>query len=573
MTRRILRTITQLGAAVVFIFILVAFLDRNYRVLPTAIHNYMPSHHPGLVVTDVTVVTCSTLKPFSSCDLPDPKWHIVNRELYLGKAWTSKAYVYVSRKREEELTAEDEVVTDIAIGGPGAVDDESGFNEHWEARPAGLWIKRARNKKSVDSNFVVTDIDVIFGDDATEARQGWGIVGKSPLDIGTDGSLHSVHVTVKRGAPAEVKKPKLRIPDTGRFRIMQVADLHLSTGPGDCRDPVPDGYKGGKCQADPRTLDFMAKMLDEEKPDLVVLTGDQVNGRTAPDAPSAIYKYAALLKARKIPWAGIFGNHDNEETMTRAAQMAIMEMLPYSLSQAGPDDVDGVGNYYIEVLGRGHNDHSALTIYLLDTHGRTPDKSKSLYYDWLQPNQIDWFTRTSASLKKNHEGYTHRHMNMAFIHIPIPEFMDWDLPRVGQWREGVSAPNVNTGFRDALVEEGVVMVSAGHDHANEFCSLSSIGDIKKDFTPGWEKHIPTAEEKTALANARKTPALWMCYAGGSGFGGYGGYDGFIRRIRMFEIDTEEARITTWKRVEAGDDIKARIDEQIIVEGGKAYLAE
>jgi hypothetical protein len=59
----------------------------------------------------------------------------------------------------------------------------------------------------------------------------------------------------------------------------------------------------------------------------------------------------------------------------------------------------------------------------------------------------------------------------------------------------------------------------------------------------------------------------MCYAGGSGFGGYGGYGGFQRKIRIFDLDLNDGRITTWKRVEWGE-IKQKIDEQIIVDAGK-----
>lgn len=79
------------------------------------------------------------------------------------------------------------------------------------------------------------------------------------------------------------------------------------------------------------------------------------------------------------------------------------------------------------------------------------------------------------------------------------------------------------------------------DHANEYCALSR--------------------------HENELPALWMCYAGGAGFGGYGGYGGYHRRVRFFEIDMNEARIVTYKRVEYGETGK-RIDEQIIVEGGK-----
>ncbi|OTA06998.1 phosphoesterase, putative [Trichoderma parareesei] len=572
MTRRIVRTLTQLGAVVFVTTIVIFFLDRNYRVLPNALHNYMPSHHPGLVVTDITLTTCSTLKPFSSCELNPNEWQRIEKELYLGRAWTSKAYLHVRRKREEELSEDDKVVVGVSVGSlnPGDVADGS---EHWEPRPGGIWLKRSRNKKSSDSDAAVTDVDVVFGDDATEARNGWGIVGR-PLHLGTGGNLLSAHLTVRRGAPHQPKKPKPRIPDNGRFKIMQVGDLHLSTGVGECRDAVPDSYKGGKCEADPRTLDFLTKMLDEEKPDLVILSGDQVNGDTAPDAPSAIYKYASLLIERKIPYAAIFGNHDDEKSMSREGQMALMETLPYSLSQAGPVDVDGVGNYYIEVLARGHNEHSALTIYLLDTHAYSPDERHYPGYDWVKPSQIDWFKRTSASLKKNHDGYTHRHMDIAFIHIPLTEYADWDKPRVGEWREGVTAPVYNTGFHDALIEEGVVMVSAGHDHVNDYCSLSSHGDETKSFLPGWDQKLPLESEKDKDkdAAANKVPAMWMCYSGGIGFGGYAGYDGYIRRLRLFEVDTEEARITTWKRVEFGDNAQARVDQQILVEAGKAYFA-
>lgn len=288
-----MRTATQLSAAAVFTLLVVFFLDRNYRVLPNAIHGYMPSHHPGLVVTDVTIVKCSTVNPFASCD-PDPDvWHRIDKELYLGRAWTSNAYMYVSRKREEHLDEDDSVVMDIVVGrrDPGSQSDSK---DEWEARPGGLWIKRSTKKKSSDSDEAVTDVDILFGDDATEARDGWAITG-TPLLLDTGGPLLSVHLSVRRGPPREPFKPTPRIPDTGRFKIMQIADLHLSTGVGECREAIPNSYNGGKCEADPRTLDFVTRVLDEEKPDLVVLSGDQVDGDSAPDAPSVCSPSPDLL--------------------------------------------------------------------------------------------------------------------------------------------------------------------------------------------------------------------------------------------------------------------------------------
>lgn len=147
--------------------------------------------------------------------------------------------------------------------------------------------------------------------------------------------------------------------------------------------------------------------------------------------------------------------------MSRAEQMDLVESLPYSLSQAGPPEIDGVGNYYLEVLGQGSSGHSALTIYLLDTHAYSPDEKKYHGYDWLKKNQIDWFRETSQGLKKAHDGYSHIHMNLAFIHIPLPEYAITTNSRKGEFREAVTAPKYNSHFRDALVDEGVVMVSCG----------------------------------------------------------------------------------------------------------------
>ena len=453
------RTLIQFSVALVFTLTLVLLLDRNYRVLPDSIHSHLPGHHPGQVVTDVTVVTCSKLSPFSNCDLDPNEWHRLHKELYLGLSWTAQGYVYVKRKHEEELTEDDKVVIDLTVGRLHP-DEKDSSEDLWEARPLGLWLKRSSNKKASDSDQAITDIDVLFGDDAIEVRDKWEVRGV-PLQIGSGGSLRSAHVTIRRGASRPHKKPKLHIPDTGRFKIMQLADLHLSTGVGACRDAVPDNYNGGKCEADPRTLDFVVKMIEEEKPHMVVLSGDQVNGETARDPQSAIFKIVAILKEHKIPWAAIFGNHDDAQGVSREAQMELMETLPYSLSESGPAEIEGVGNYYVEILGRGGSDHSAVTVYFLDTHAYSPDERHYPGYDWIKPNQIDWFKKTAESLKKPHSEYANRHLDISFVHIPLTEYTDYNNTWVGDWKEGVTAPVFNSGFRDALVEQGVVMVSAG----------------------------------------------------------------------------------------------------------------
>ncbi|KFY12082.1 hypothetical protein V491_06921 [Pseudogymnoascus sp. VKM F-3775] len=559
MTRRYVRAIIQLSTATVIGILLLFLLDSRFRVLPASVHTFLPAHHAGLVITDVTVKTCSTVNLLTSCKSPGETWHRIEKDLYLGTGWVSSGYVFVERKKEEDLLPDDKIVVDLAVSRlvpTNGAKDEAG--EQWESRPAGIWIKRSGRRHASDSNQAVTSVDVLFGPDAVEPRKGWEIKDTALL-LDSAGEKQGARLSIRRGKPAPITKTIPRINENGKFKILQVADLHLSTGVGVCRDAFPENH--GPCEADTRTLEFIGKILDDEKPDLVVLSGDQVNGDTAPDAQTAIFKFAELFIKRKIPYATIFGNHDDEKTLSRAAQMDHF-IYRYSSGWSGQrslppgpkplpivgnardfppaDEISGVGNYYVEILARGSSKHSALTLYLLDTHAYTPDERKYEGYDWLKQNQIDWFKSTAQGLKKAHREYTKVHMDLAFIHIPLPEYVSENMTFIGEAREGVTAPAFNSGFRDALVEEGVLMVSCGHDHANDYCGLS----MQKDH-----------------------PALWMCYGGGSGFGGYGGYGGYHRRVRLFDIDMNEARVTTYKRLEYGETEK-RIDEQIIVEGGK-----
>ncbi|OJD25970.1 hypothetical protein ACJ73_02655 [Blastomyces percursus] len=532
-TRRIVRTGIQLGLLVLIILVTLLIFDSRLELLPTVIHEHLPSHHPGLVVTDVTVTTCSSLNIFSSCTLDPEIWHRIEKDLYLGTGWTSSAFLYIQRKKEEDLLPADSIVVDLKMG---RLDPGAGTDKKWEPRPAGIWLLRTARGNTGDPQKVITSLDVLFGPDAADPRPGWE-VKDTPLLLDT---TSEARLSVRRGPPAKIERPPPRIRKDGKFKIMQVSDLHLSTGVGKCREPIPPLKDESKCEADPRTLEFIGRMLDEEKPDLVVVSGDQVNGDTAPDTATVIFKLADIFVKRRIPWAAIFGNHDDEGSLDRSQSMAVLQQLPYSLSEPGPVDIDGVGNYIVEILDHTSS-HSALSLYLLDTHSYSPNERQFRGYDWIKPSQIEWFKASSQRLQKSHREYRYIHINMAFIHIPLPEYRNPKNFFQGNWTEPSTAPRFNSGFKDALVSENVLVVSCGHDHVNDYCMLDQ--------------------------NADSEPSIWMCYAGGGGFGGYGGYGGYIRRVRFFDINMNSARIMTYKRLEYGD-TDSKIDEMMIVDAGK-----
>ena len=577
MTRRITRTLTQLVALLALVFLLVFLADIRFSLLPSTLHSFSPVHHAGTVIVDITLTTCSTLNPLTSCRLDPSVWHRVETDLYLGSGWVKTAWIHVQRKREEELGAGDRVVVGVRIGRlDPSVGEKGQHEERWEARPGGLWMLRSSRKHDSDTEKAVTGVDVLFGADAVDPRPGWTML-QTPMLIETAAKGSVARLSVRHGRVVEHKRVAPRVRKDGRFKILQVSDLHLSTGTGVCRDAIgADNAPIASCEADPRTLEFLDAVLDDELPDLVVLSGDQIEGPSAPDTQSALFKFAAPLIERNIPYTAIFGNHDDEGSvsLSRAEQMGLLQTLPLSLSQPGPQNVDGVGNYYIEVLAPSPSQHSALTLYMLDTHSLTPDEKQYKGYDWLKPSQVSWFRSTFQSLKKEHAKYSHIHLDMAFIHIPLPEFAEQGV-RVagGKWREGVTAPKFNSHFYDELAEAGVVSVGCGHDHVNDYCALRPLPSSHTERRSLTGAHGNALREEAHSAphpihEKRNHLGPWMCYAGGSGFGGYGGYGGYHRRMRVWEVDTNSGRVTTWKRLECcGEETRKRVDELVIVEGG------
>ena len=227
--------------------------------------------------------------------------------------------------------------------------------------------------------------------------------------------------------------------------------------------------------------------------------------------------------------------------------MSILQNLPFSLCESGPEKIEGIGNFYLQVLAPAPSQLPLSTLYFLDSHGQIPSIMHNPDYDPIKQSQIDWFTNISQAQRMAREK-NDNHLSLVFLHIPLPEFGDRHLGiRNGQRREPTEGPSFNSHFYDALVKEGISAVGCGHDHVNDFCAL-----------------LPQQTQQDS--DKTPQPGPWLCYGGSSGFGGYCSYSRkrFHRRMRVWELDTSTGSLKTWKRVEYAMD---RVDELVLVESG------
>lgn len=107
------------------------------------------------------------------------------------------------------------------------------------------------------------------------------------------------------------------VPADRQAVILQLTDTQIIDA-SQCRTPDRLGatqmdYWGADKKND-RCYNYLREVITETKPDLILLTGDIVYGEFD-DNGSALVELVAFMESFGIPWAPVFGNHDNESAM------------------------------------------------------------------------------------------------------------------------------------------------------------------------------------------------------------------------------------------------------------------
>ncbi|MBQ3888731.1 MAG: metallophosphoesterase [Clostridia bacterium] len=215
-------------------------------------------------------------------------------------------------------------------------------------------------------------------------------------------------------------------------------------------------------------LETMQKLIDETKPDLITLTGDNAFD------PLALLRLIDFLESFNIPWAPVMGNADHDGLVSEFWADYRLAHAKNCLFTYGPAGM-GDGNYLVNVTENGQIIH---TLFFMDTHHEETMRQGS--YDHLCDSQIAWFRWAAAGVSAEAGRPV---PNSVFFHIPVPEVRDaWNaahgadgelLPAYRdepfcKLHEKDGAPLFNNGFFNCARECGTANILFGHDHVNCF---------------------------------------------------------------------------------------------------------
>ncbi|WP_108821760.1 metallophosphoesterase [Dysgonomonas sp. Marseille-P4361] len=250
----------------------------------------------------------------------------------------------------------------------------------------------------------------------------------------------------------------LKFDDKGEFKIAQFTDIHWDES----------------ATSNDSTRTIIKNVLETEKPDLAILSGDIVCYEPAEEGWLSIAK---MFGEKNIPWVVLMGNHDEEQEMTRQQIDSLLELQPNYLKLEDVCHKNESGDFYLLVKS-SDNKKNAASIYCFNSN-TYPDNTL-LYgkYDWIHSDQIAWYREHSLALTKQNGEVPLP--SLAYFHIPLPEYNTLIAKGdfYGMNREGrASSPDINSGLFASLIEMGDVMATfVGHDHDNCFIGqMNGIG--------------------------------------------------------------------------------------------------
>ena len=283
----------------------------------------------------------------------------------------------------------------------------------------------------------------------------------------------------------------------GLFKIVQITDLHYKLG-------VKASEQGLAC---------VREMVETEKPDLVVVTGDIIYSAPADSTLSVVLKTFAQLG---VPFCMTFGNHDYDFKTPAVALYNQMQKTPNCVMPV----LQGKNTDYSLSILSSNGKRTAAVLYCIDTHNK-PAIGGIGGYQWISHNQITWYRQRSMVYKQKNGGRPVP--SLAFLHIPLPEFnyatANTQCPMYGSRLEKAYSPSINSGMFASIKEMGDIMgVFCGHDHDNDYAvSYFNVLLAHGRFSGGNTEynHLKRGARVIVLKEGKREFDTWIREVGGN----------------------------------------------------------
>lgn len=161
----------------------------------------------------------------------------------------------------------------------------------------------------------------------------------------------------------------LRFPEsrkTGKIKLLQITDMQIIDSE---QLRTPDRLRKDEIIAwspdrfDENFGNHVKSLVAQCRPDMIFITGDMVYG-SFDDSGRMFEKFCAFMDSFAIPWACVFGNHDNESYMGVEWQCNLLENTRYGMFKRG--NVSGNGNYSVGICVENE---LVRVLHMLDSHG------------------------------------------------------------------------------------------------------------------------------------------------------------------------------------------------------------
>lgn len=234
------------------------------------------------------------------------------------------------------------------------------------------------------------------------------------------------------------------------FKILVITDIHLKN------HATFAAFLGVNYVLDWAGSIALNRMVEEVQPDLMLVLGD-----TTLTARNDIEyeRFVRQMDRYEVPWACVFGNHDDEGRTDKAKLVDILLTSKNGLFEYGPSDLHGAGNYVIRLTRDGKTEQA---LFLMDSGSSLEFPEQK---DGINAKQVSWYQWNMEGFKAKEGNYP---KNMAFFHIPLPVYADLNSFTQGERAEDTCPGNTDGGLVSAMQRLNGTHLFAAHDHNNNF---------------------------------------------------------------------------------------------------------